>query len=68
MRFLIVWTRGIEMESLNFAPTSLEVKNWSKPLFWIRSCEELPPVMGERNQTDVTARLFWGYARRAIMG
>jgi hypothetical protein len=47
MRFLIVWTREIEMESLNFASTSLEVKNWSKPLFWIRSCEELPPVMGE---------------------
>jgi hypothetical protein len=47
MRFLIVWTRGIDVESLNFAPTSLEVKNWSKPLFWISSCEELLPVMGE---------------------
>jgi hypothetical protein len=47
MRFLIAWTRGIEKKSLNFAPTSLEVKNWSKPLFWIRSCEELTLVMGE---------------------
>jgi hypothetical protein len=47
MLFLIVWTRGIEKKSLNSASTSLEVKNWSKPLFWIRSCEELLPVMGE---------------------